>query len=189
MQDANKLLTNICILCYSLRSALHLHISHLMDVMSEILLERQHSSEGWKNCRGLSELYLGAGEWPAEDVLGEAWVGPFCWSPCIWSRAVGGEVGKVAEAKPQALNGGRSLCKTKGRLHFFALYSEPFFFSWTSGCFLYESTFSFLFSVTKSHFPGTPVVSDCNCNSLNTSWDFCIKQLCGAHQTSRKLKF
>lgn len=59
------------------------------------------------------------------------------------------------------------------------------------GCFLYESTFSFLFLFflcLRLNYTSPGAVSDCCCNSLSTNWDFCIKQLCGAHQTSRKLE-
>lgn len=43
-----------------------------------------------------------------------------------------------------SLNGGWLLLQDKGAAVFLVLYSKLLFFSWTLGCFLYETAFSFL---------------------------------------------
>lgn len=72
-----------------------------------------------------------------------------------------------------------SLCKTKGQLRFQDFFSSP----GLQAVFAPEHiliSFS-LFQMWLNHTSqGHQAVSDCNCNSLCTSWDFCIKQLYGA---------
>lgn len=106
------------------------------------------------------------------------------------SRAGGGEVGKVAEARFQALNDGWLPVQDKGAAAFLMLYSKLLFFSdfWAAFC-MRALSFLFLlfFLCLRLNYTSPGAVSDC-CNSLITNWDFCIKQLCGAHQTSRKLE-
>lgn len=63
------------------------------------------------------------------------------------------EVGKVAEANPQAVNGGHSLCKSKGQPHLCVVVRV--FFLLNFGLFFVQEHFFFP-PVTKSHFPGTP---------------------------------
>lgn len=80
--------------------------------------------------------------------------------------------------------------RQKGQLHFLMLYSKLLFFSDFGLLFVWEHFFiSFLFFLClRLNYTSPGAVSDCCCNSLSTNWDFCIKQLCGAHQTSRKLE-
>lgn len=99
-------------------------------------------------------------------------------------------MGKVAEARFQALNGGWLPVQDKGAAAFSCVvFKAPFLLGfWAAFC---MSTFSFLFLFflcLRLNYTSPGTVSDCYCNSLSTNWDFCIKQLCGAHQTSRKLE-